>query len=212
MRKISIARFDDIEDRKPAYALAENVDLMIVRYDGKVSVLYGRCLHRGALLSDGYIASNNLMCGLHDWDYRFDTGVSEYDNHEVLPKFSSFVENGEIYVDGEESRPGKRTIPSPTGATIIGLYAKTHADAIEPHVKAIPSYARDGLKKTGHHGAVGAMGVPRDELPQWSDIQFVTAQLHKPPLLDEEPRRHGCRDRAQCAKAPAPAHSAVCFP
>ena len=31
------------------------------------------------------------------------------------------------------------------------------------------------------------MGVPRDQLPKWDDIQFVVAQLHKVPLLDDEP-------------------------
>ena len=51
----------------------------------------------------------------------------------------------------------------------------------------IQGYAKDGLKKTGHHGVVSAMGVPRDDLPSWDDIQFVTAQLHKVPLLDDEP-------------------------
>lgn len=30
------------------------------------------------------------------------------------------------------------------------------------------------------------MGVPRDDLPKWEDIQVITAQLHKPPLLDDE--------------------------
>ena len=54
-----------------------------------VSVLYGRCAHRGALMSDGYVDGDNLMCGLHGWDYRLDTGISEYNNSETLPKFSS---------------------------------------------------------------------------------------------------------------------------
>jgi glutamate synthase domain-containing protein 2 len=31
------------------------------------------------------------------------------------------------------------------------------------------------------------MGVARDELPKWDDIQFVTAQLARKPQLDEEP-------------------------
>ena len=31
------------------------------------------------------------------------------------------------------------------------------------------------------------MGVPRKDLPSWDDLQFVTAQLHKLPLLDTEP-------------------------
>ena len=31
------------------------------------------------------------------------------------------------------------------------------------------------------------MGVPLGELPLWEDIQFITAQLHKMPLLDDDP-------------------------
>ena len=31
------------------------------------------------------------------------------------------------------------------------------------------------------------MGVPRKDLPSWDDLQFVTAQLHRLPLLDTEP-------------------------
>ena len=30
------------------------------------------------------------------------------------------------------------------------------------------------------------MGVPLNELPRWEDIQFITAQLHKVPLLDDD--------------------------
>ena len=46
--------------------------------------------------------------------------------------------------------------------------------------------ASDGLSKVGHHGPAEAMGVARDLLPKWEDMQFVVAQLHKVPLLDEE--------------------------
>ena len=28
--------------------------------------------------------------------------------------------------------------------------------------------------------------MPRDQLPNWDDIQFVVAQLHRPPMLDDE--------------------------
>ena len=31
--------------------------------------------HRGALLADGYVDGRNLICGVHGWDYRYDTGV-----------------------------------------------------------------------------------------------------------------------------------------
>lgn len=36
-----------------------------------------------------------------------------------------------------------------------------------------------------HHGPVVSMGVPKDTLPRWDDIQILTAQLHKKPLADE---------------------------
>src|SRR5690606_23819530 len=40
---------------------------------------------------------------------------------------------------------------------------------------------------TGHHGAAAAMGVPLTELPRWSDIQLLTAQLATRPLMEDEP-------------------------
>ena len=80
MTKTSVAKLSELPDRKPAYALVGEGDLVVVRFDDEVSVFYGRCLHRGALMSDGFVSGNNLMCGVHYWDYRLDTGVSEYAN------------------------------------------------------------------------------------------------------------------------------------
>ena len=45
--------------------------------------------------------------------------------------------------------------------------------------------ARDGLSKTGHHGEMGAMGVPLTALPMWRDIQMVTAQFATKPLMED---------------------------
>ena len=90
---------NDLSDRTPTYAMVENTDLVIVKYNRAVSVLYGRCLHRGALMSDGLVEGDNIICGLHDWDYRIDTGVSEYDNKEILHKFDSWIEGDDLYVD-----------------------------------------------------------------------------------------------------------------
>ena len=55
----------------------------------------------------------------------------------------------------------------------------------EPHVKAIHDLARDGLTRVGHHGPMGAMGVPRSELPTWDDVQILTAQFARKPLMDD---------------------------
>ncbi|MCH8814181.1 MAG: CDGSH iron-sulfur domain-containing protein [Chloroflexi bacterium] len=55
----------------------------------------------------------------------------------------------------------------------------------EPTVQYIHQLARDGLTKLGRHGELGAMGVPRSELPDWNDIQILPAQFARKPLLDD---------------------------
>ena len=76
----------------PAYALAENTDLVLIKYGNNVSVLYGRCQHRGALMSDATIVGDDIVCGLHNWDYRINTGISAYNNSERLHKFNEVIE------------------------------------------------------------------------------------------------------------------------
>ena len=55
----------------------------------------------------------------------------------------------------------------------------------EPTLAYIKALARDGLSKTGHHGEMGAMGVPLTELPQWKDIQILAAQMATKPLMED---------------------------
>ncbi len=79
-------------------------------------------------------------------------------------------------VDELDYPPKPRTgMPTPT---------KT---AEEPTLELIHALAQDGLEKFGHHGEMGAMGVPRADLPLWDDIQLLTAQLHHRPLLEDTP-------------------------
>ncbi len=189
MNKVSIFKLSALADRKPEYAIVGEVDLVVVRFDDEVSVFYGRCLHRGALMADGHVRGKDLICGVHNWDYRLDSGVSSYANDEKLPKFSSWIEGDDILVDEEEINAWGLANPQPFNRdAYLGLYADTsHGTAEEPYNGLIQQYAKDGLKKTGHHGAVTSMGVPRAELPDWDDIQLLTGQLAKPPLLDEDP-------------------------
>ena len=187
MNKISIAVWDELEDRIPAHAIVANVDLVIVRFDDSVSVLYGRCAHRAALMSDGHVEGDNLICGVHGWDYRVDTGISEYNHSETLPKFDAWIENGDVLVDQDAIEAWAKQHPQPYNRDAYqGAYQDPTGTADEPHVKLIRKLAGEGLSKVGHHGPSAAMGVPRDSLPKWEDLQFVVGQLHNLPLLDDE--------------------------
>lgn len=57
----------------------------------------------------------------------------------------------------------------------------------EPTLAYIKALARDGLSKMGHHGEMGAMGVPAPDLPRWNDIQILAAQLATKPLMEDVP-------------------------
>jgi glutamate synthase domain-containing protein 2 len=186
MQKRELINLSELEDREPAYALLANVDLVVIRYDDEVSVLFGRCAHRGALMSDGHIEGDNIICGVHGWDYRLDTGVSEYDNSEVLHKFTAWVEDGKVCVDKDEVVAWEVEHPQNYDREAYqGLYQDHTGTVDEPHVHYIAELAQDGLSKLGHHGPIGAMGVSRVDLPSWDDVQLNVAQLHRMPLLDD---------------------------
>ena len=188
MRKIVIASIDELKDKRPFHAVVSTVDLVIIRRGSDISVLYGRCAHRGALMSDGFVYGDDIICGLHKWDYRLDTGISAYNNSESLHKFTHFIEDGKLLVDEDEIKAWERDNPQPFSRdSYQGVYQDTDPVPEEPYVNYIRHLAGNGLKKTGPHGESVAMGVPRTSLPGWDDIQFVTAQLATFPELDETP-------------------------
>lgn len=55
----------------------------------------------------------------------------------------------------------------------------------EPTVALIHQLAKEGLSELGHHGVMTSMGVPRNQLPHWDDIQVMVAQMAKKPLMED---------------------------
>ncbi|MGS0826549.1 glutamate synthase-related protein [Shewanella sp. 0m-8] len=55
----------------------------------------------------------------------------------------------------------------------------------EPTLEYIHLLAREGLSKVGRHGPMTAMGVPRNELPHWDDLQLMVAQMATKPLMED---------------------------
>jgi len=82
----------------------------------------------------------------------------------------------------DENAIGKEGPGVQANSTKIPLVSATKE---EPTVEFIHQLARDGLSKFGHHGPMVSMGVPRHQLPQWDDIQIMTAQMATKPLFDE---------------------------
>ena len=55
----------------------------------------------------------------------------------------------------------------------------------EPTLSYIHELAQNGLSKLGHHGTMTSMGVPRNQLPHWDDLQIMASQMATKPLLED---------------------------
>jgi hypothetical protein len=199
MNKVRIADWSSLDPETPTPALVANVDLVVIRWpdgaggdesdDGRnVSVLFGRCRHRGAMMADGTAGGGKLTCRLHGSTYHYRDGKNVHYPGSDLQRFTAWIEDGGVWVDEDEVAAWEKKNPQKFRRdAYLGQYGQTKGSDDEPHVKAIQSLAEHGLDKVGHHGAMAAMGVPAHTLPRWDDIQIVTAQLHRPPLLDDEP-------------------------
>lgn len=117
----------------------------------------------------------------------------------ITPKVVTFDESKTIYAcgcqasknrpycDGSHKNIKVEDVTAGAANHSATANSSTAQEPIEPYVGLIQELARNGLSKVGHHGPMDAMGVPRSTLPSWDDIQIVTAQLAKLPLLDDEP-------------------------
>lgn len=55
----------------------------------------------------------------------------------------------------------------------------------EPTVEFVHHLGENGLSQFGHHGPMVAMGVPRNRLPHWDDLQIMVAQMATKPLMED---------------------------
>jgi len=115
------------------------------------------------------------------------------DPAEVKAKFGVAEKDGPHAMDAEAPVPdiedlggsgGNGSKKGSTSAAPNGP-SGTASSEVEPYMKFIKDLARDGLKT--HHGPMTSMGVPIGTLPKWEDIQILTAQLARKPLMDDEP-------------------------
>ena len=86
------------------------------------------------------------------------------------------------YCDGTHAK-----LPAKSNTSELRSITNSGSTREEPTLAYIKALARDGLSKTGHHGEMGAMGVPIPELPRWNDIQLLAAQMATKPLMEDVP-------------------------
>lgn len=90
------------------------------------------------------------------------------------------------YCDGTHNRFSDEDVGKEgPGSAPADAPPQPRATPEEPQLEFIHELAREGLSKFGTHGPLVAQGVPRDRLPSWDDLQILTAQLARRPLMED---------------------------
>ena len=182
---VKVADLADMKGDALLHVQIEGTDLVVIKTGGTASVLDGKCRHQGALMSDGAVDGENLVCGLHGWTYNSVTGINADGSGTDLKKFRSWIERDTaVFIDADELTAWKKGSSAATPAAAAKAPSPGSTPE-EPFNAYIQELAEHGLDQVGAHGRFAAMGVPRYELPGWDDLQFVTAQLHTLPQLDD---------------------------
>jgi cytochrome P450/nitrite reductase/ring-hydroxylating ferredoxin subunit len=127
-RWLRASRLADLEGDGPHALSAGGVDLVALRVNGGgLKVFDGRCPHQGALLGEGEVEGNALVCRNHRWKFDRETGQRIGGRHclTACPAREQgedlFVEIGALSRDRAEL--GKRRLqdlPGPKGIPLLG--------------------------------------------------------------------------------------------
>jgi cytochrome P450/nitrite reductase/ring-hydroxylating ferredoxin subunit len=119
----------------PHAVSACGVDLVLVRTKAGPRVFLGRCPHQGALLGEGEIDGDTLVCRNHRWRFRTDSGKRQggpqclvacpvvEEQGEILVDVSLFADDRKRASGVRTAGPGSRRIhdlPGPRGLPFLG--------------------------------------------------------------------------------------------
>ena len=125
---IRVANLDELHGEGPHALLADGFDVVVVRTPAGVRAFEGRCPHQGALLGEGELDGDKLVCRNHRWRFSVDSGQRE-GGPQCLASCPVVERERAIFVDvsGLSCGPGrnvaKRTLddlPGPRGLPFLG--------------------------------------------------------------------------------------------
>ena len=128
-RFVRVGNAADLAGPGPYALSADGLDLVAVRgRDGSLLAYEGRCPHRGALLGEGDIEGNHLVCRNHRWRFEVETG-RRVGGPETLPSCPLLIQDGAVLVDVSALAPTSvkhtsarhlKDLPGPKGLPLVG--------------------------------------------------------------------------------------------
>ena len=96
-------KISDLEDDVVVAVNSGSFSFAVVKHDGKIHVLDGKCTHEGGPLGEGYIDNGELICPWHSGAYSIDTGAANENTPWVtdIKAYRARVDatTGDVYVE-----------------------------------------------------------------------------------------------------------------
>ena len=127
---IRIANLDELHGDGPHALSANGIDVVVVRTPAGLRAFEGRCPHQGALLGEGELDGDKLVCRNHRWRFSVDSGQRE-GGPQCLAACPVVERERAVFVDVSELARGpgrnvaKRTLddlPGPRGLPFLGNF------------------------------------------------------------------------------------------
>lgn len=113
MTQHAVARFDQLDARRPMRVQAGSEEVILVRQGNEIHAFQGNCPHAGAPLEEGLICAGVLVCPWHKAAFAIKDGsVCEPPALAGLRRYRAWVEDGEVWVDDQplpRSEPPRRS-------------------------------------------------------------------------------------------------------
>jgi cytochrome P450/nitrite reductase/ring-hydroxylating ferredoxin subunit len=125
---IRVCKLIDLRGAEPLAVSANGVDVVLARTQAGLRAFEGRCPHQGALLGEGEIVGDALVCRNHRWRFSVDTGERQ-GGPQCLASYPVVERDGDVFIDVSSSslRRGPNTatrtledLPGPKGLPVLG--------------------------------------------------------------------------------------------
>lgn len=89
----------DLKEGGMEFARVKGKPVLLIRKNGEIYTLFGKCKHMGCRLSKGTFSGEFILkCPCHGWEYDIRSGEYQGEADEVLDMYENRVEDGDILV------------------------------------------------------------------------------------------------------------------
>src|SRR5688572_25635094 len=131
-----VARSEELQGSGPFALSVSGVDVVVVRTPAGLRAFQGRCPHQGALLGEGEIDGEALVCRNHRWRYSLENGRRQ-GGPECLAAYPVVEREGQVFVEvpaGPAAHAAARRriedLPGPRGLPLLGNLLQLDLDRL----------------------------------------------------------------------------------